>query len=165
MKLRHQMLALLVSLHAILFASGCRVETVIQQGDLREWFISRLGWAVAVSVVLGAGAAKLLCRLPFKAPRLDCNDAARMRFMGWLLVLFLLVMPLVLWYDAWLVQPFGEGNELGAIAVLSVAILHWRMLGLMSGAALVFYLSVAVCTRYLFKHTCNCRYAFFPKLR
>ncbi len=165
MKLRHKTPAMIVSLLAILLTSGCRVEVIIQQGDLREWFISRLGWAVAVSAVLGAGAAKLLCRLPIKAPLMDCNYAARMRFTLWLLVLFLLVTPLALWYDAWLTQPFGEGNELGGAAVLSVVILHWRTLGLMGGAALVFYLSVAVFTRYLYGRTCNCRYAFIPKFR
>lgn len=164
MKSRRNTLATVASL-LIIFTSGCRVEMVIQQGDLKDWFISRLGWAVAVSAVLGAVAARLLCRLPIKAPLLDCIGAARARFTLWLLALFLLATPLILWYDAWLAQPFGEGNELGALAVLSVAILNWRTLGLMAVAALVFSLSVAVFTRYLFGRTCNCKYAFIPKLR
>lgn len=165
MKLRWNRLGTISTLLLMIFASGCRVVDEIERGDLDDWFMSRLLWLPLVSVVLGAVAAKLLCRLPIKAPLLDCNGAAWSRFLTWLLALSLLAVPLVLWADAWLTQPFGEGNLLDAPTVLSVAVLHWRVLGLMALAALAFYLSVAVFTRFVFRGTCSCRYAFLPKLR
>jgi hypothetical protein len=118
-----------LALLAALSAAGCRADVVIQQADLKDWYMSRS------------------------------------RFAAWLLVLVLLVAPLALWLDAWFRQPFGEGNVLDALGVLSIAILNWRTLVLMALAALAFYLAVAVFTRYVFGGTCNCKYAFIPKLR
>ncbi|HEV7904650.1 MAG TPA: hypothetical protein VGO96_12475 [Pyrinomonadaceae bacterium] len=155
----------LSALLMLALTSGCREQIVIQEGDLKEWFLSRTGWLVVVSIVLGALVAKLLCRLQINAPQLDCINAARTRFITWLLALVLVVTPLFLWLDAWFAQPFGEGNVLGSLAVLSVAILNWRTLGLMALVGVVFYLTVAVFTRYFFRHTCNCKYAFIPKFR
>jgi hypothetical protein len=154
-----------LALLAALSAAGCRADVVIQQADLKDWYMSRLFWSVFLSIVLGAVAASLLCRLPIKAPLLDCIGAARSRFATCLLVLVLLVVPLALWLDAWFRQPFGEGNVLDALGVLSVAILSWRTLVLMALSALAFYVSVAVFTRYVFGGTCNCKHAFVPKLR
>lgn len=153
-----------LALLAALCASGCRTEAVIPHGDLKDWYVSRLWWAVGLSVLLGVLAARLLCRLPIKAPMLDCIDAARSRLAAWLLVL-LLALPLALWLDAWFTQPFGEGNILDALAALSVAVLNWRTLGLMALAGLAFYLSTGFFTRVVFKRGCNCKYAFIPKLR
>jgi hypothetical protein len=158
-------LGMALALSAAVCASGCRAEVVIQQGDLKDWYLSRLGWAIILSAVLGVLAARLLCRLPIKAPMLDCIDAARSHFAAWLLLLVLLVVPLALWLDAWYTQPFGEGNILNALAVLSSAVLNWRTLGLMALAGLTFYLSTAFFTRVVFKRGCNCKYAFLPKLR
>ena len=154
-----------VALLVALSAAGCRADVVIQEADLKDWYVSRLLWSVLLSVVLGAGVARLLFRLPIKAPLLDCIGVARSRFTAWLLVLVLLVAPLALWLDAWFTQPFGEGNVLDALGVLSIAILNWRTLVLMGLAALAFYLSVAVFTRYIFGSACNCKFAFIPKLR
>jgi hypothetical protein len=162
---RRNKLGAALALLAALSAAGCRADVIIQQADLKDWYVSRLFWSVFLSIVLGAVAAKLLCRLPIKAPLLDCIGAARSRFTAWLLVLVLLVAPLTLWLDAWFRQPFGEGNVLDALGVLSIAILNWRTLALMGLSALAFYLSVAVFTRYVFGGTCNCKYAFIPKLR
>lgn len=165
MKLRWNKLGIILALLTMISTSGCRTEVVIQQSDLKDWFISRLLCAFVVTVILGAVAAKLLCGLRIKAPRLDCISAARSRFTAWLLVLVLLIAPLILWLDAWFTQPFGEENVLDGLAVLSVAILNWRTLGLMALAGLGFYLAVAVFTRYIFGGTCNCKYAFIPKLQ
>lgn len=158
-------LGAVLALSAALSSAGCRAVVIIQRGDLKDWFMSRLGWYTLLSVILGVVVAKFLCRLPIKAPMLDCIGAARSRFTAWLLALVLLVVPLALWLDAWFTQPFGEGNVLDALAVLSVAVLNWRTLALMAADALAFYLSVALFTRFFFGGTCNCRYAFIPKLR
>jgi hypothetical protein len=155
----------LLALLAALSMSGCQAQVVIQQADLRDWFISRLGWFSLASAVLGAVVARVLCRLPIKAPLLDCIGAARARFLTWLAALALFATPLLLWLDAWLTQPFGEDNQLGGVAVLSAAVLNWRTLGVMALVALVFFLSVALFTRYIFRHTCSCKYAFVPKFR
>lgn len=166
MKLNLNKLWKMSALTMTFFMSGCREQNfIIEQRDLKDWFLSRSGWAVVASVVLGVLVAKLLCRLPINAPFLDCINAARTRFITWLLALVLIVTPLFLWLDAWFAQPFGEGNELGSLAVLSVAILNWRTLGLMALVGIVFYLTVAVFTRYFFRDTCSCRYAFIPKFR
>jgi hypothetical protein len=143
--------------------SGCQLEIVIEQGTLDRWFWSRFGWAMVTSAVLGAVAAKLLCRLPIRAPLMDCIKTARMRFTKWMFLLVLLLTPLFLWFDALMTQPFGEGNELGALNIFFLVTLDWRMLGLMLCVAVVFYLTVGIFTRAIFGRTCNCKYAFIPK--
>lgn len=143
--------------------SGCQEAGVIEVGILKDWFWSRFGWSVLISAVFGVVAAKFYCRLPIKAPMLDCINAARIRFLWWVLILALIITPISLWFDAWLTQPFGQGTELDIWTILSIVILNWRTLGLMFMVALVFYFVVAVCTRYIFARTCSCKYAFLPK--
>lgn len=165
MKFRWNRFGTLLIVLLAMSASGCRAVEGIERGDLDDWFMSRLLWFPVASAALGAVAAKLLCRLPIMAPRLDCNGAARARFLTWLLVFSLFVVPAFLWADAWFTQPFGEDTVLDALTVLSVSVLHWRVLGLMALVALAFYASVLFFTRVVFGRTCNCKHAFLPKLR
>jgi hypothetical protein len=143
--------------------SGCTLQPLYEGGVLRSWFWSRLGWAVLLSVVVGVVVARLLCRLPFRAPLMDCNSAAWARFLWVAALLALVATPLLLWLDAWLTQPFGQDVQLGVWLILSSVILDWRTLGLMLAVAAAFYFTVALCTRVIFARRCNCRYAFFPK--
>jgi hypothetical protein len=142
--------------------SGCELNEVVEEGELSHWFLSRLGWAALISASLGVVAARLLCNLPIRAPFMDCIKAARIRFLKWLICLVLLFTPLLLWFDALMTQPFGEGSELSWAKVIYLVTLDLRTLGLMACVAIVFYLSVAISTRSIFGRTCNCRYAFFP---
>lgn len=166
MKLSRHKVELLLLTCLTLLAPGCNVETPpVETGPFNHWYWSRLGWAAFVSVILGIGVAKLLCRLPIRAPLLDCIKEARSRFAWCVVLLALLVAPLYLWLDAWLSQPFGEDNVLAAWQVVSLVVLDWSTLAFMLVVALVFYFTVAVCTRYVFAPTCSCKFAFIPKAR
>jgi hypothetical protein len=155
-------------LSILLFAaalSGCQLQIVTEESALKAWFWSRFGWATLVTVVLGAVAAKFFCRLPIRAPRLDCIAMARRRFAQWIIVLALVIAPAWFWFDALMTQPFGEGNQLSPLNVFLIVTLDWSTLLLMLVVAAVFYLSVAAFTRAVFRGNCNCRYAFIPKSR
>lgn len=165
MMLRWNKLWTTLALLTMLSTTGCRTEIIIQQSDLKDWFISRVLMFFIASVILGAVAAKLLCRLPIKAPLLDCISTARSHFKVWLLVLALVITPFILWLDAWFTQPFGEESKLDGLTVLSLAILNWRTLGPVAAVAVGFYLAVGIFTRYVFGGTCNCKYAFIRKFR
>jgi hypothetical protein len=143
--------------------SGCQLQVVITKGILTNWFWSRFGWAVLISAILGVLAAVFLCRLPIEAPRMDCINKARRRFMWWAILLVLIFTPLFLWLDAWITQPFGEDLQLEAWMIVPVVILEWRTLAIMLAVAVVFYLMVAIFTRYVFARTCSCKFAFLPK--
>lgn len=153
---------LLIALAALPLV-GCQLQIVITKGLLTNWFWSRLGWAALVSAVLGIVAAKFLCRLPIRAPLLDCINAARTRFLWLALLLVLIATPLFLWLDAWLTQPFRRETELDLWTIISVVILDWRTLAIMFVVAVAFYSMVAIFTRYVFARTCNCKFAFLPK--
>jgi hypothetical protein len=159
---RNKWKTLLIALAALPVA-GCQLQIVITKGLLTNWFWSRLGWAAFVSAILGVVAAKFLCRLPIKAPLLDCINTARTRFLWWALLLVLVVTPLFLWLDAWISQPFRQDTELGLWTIMSIVILDLRTLAIMFVVAGAFYLMVAIFTRYVFSRTCSCKYAFFPK--
>lgn len=163
MKLRRNEWKTLLVMLATLPVSGCQAQVVITKGILKNWFWSRLSWAAVITAVIGVVAAAQLCRLPIKAPRLDCRDEARTRFMWWSLLLVLVLTPLSLWLDALITQPFGQDIELSGWMILSVVILDWRTLAIMFVVASIFYLVVAIFTRYFFARTCNCKYAFLPK--
>ncbi len=164
MNLYRKKLFTFLLLSITLCMSGCQLQEVIEEGVLKNWFWSRFGWSALISAVLGVIAAKVLCRLPIKAPLLDCIVAARIRLAWWTVVLALILTPLLLWGDAVITQPFGEGNVLGAWKVFFLVVLDWHMLALMACVALVFCLAVAVFTRYVFARTCNCKYVLIPKL-
>jgi hypothetical protein len=145
--------------------SGCQLPVVIEEGALTNWFWSRFGWATLVSAAIGAFAAIFLCRLPIRAPLLDCIQAARAHFIRLVLLLGVFVAPLILWLDAVMSQPFGEGNQLSPWSVFLLVTLDWRTLIIMLSVAVTFYLSVALFTRTIFGRTCSCKYAFIPKAR
>ena len=146
-------------------ATACQLQMVIEEGVLQNWFLSRLGWYTLVSALVGVVAAVRLCRLPIRAPLLDCITTARKRFVFWIVVLALLIVPLALWLDAIISQPFGDGNQLGAGSVFFLVTLNWRTLATMAATSFTFYLSVGVFTRAFFGRNCNCKYAFIPKLK
>jgi hypothetical protein len=147
------------------WSSGCQLQIVIEESILQNWFFSRLTWYALVSAIVGVVAANQLCRLPIRAPLLDCITVARKRFILWIVALALLLVPISLWVDALITQPFGEGNQLKPGSVFYLVTLDWRTLTIMAVVALVFYLSVGVFTRGFFGRRCNCKYAFIPKLK
>lgn len=147
------------------WSSGCQLQIVIEESVLQNWFLSRLGWYALVSFLVGVVAANQLCRLPIRAPLLDCITVARKRFVFWIVPLALLLVPFSLWVDALITQPFGEGNQLNPGNVFYLVTLDWRTLAIMAAVVLVFYLSVGVFTRGFFGRRCNCKYAFIPKFK
>jgi hypothetical protein len=153
---------LLIALAALPLTS-CQMQIVVTKGILSNWFWSRLIWALIISAFLGIVAARFLCSLPYKAPLMDCISAARTRFAWLVLLLVFIVTPFFLWVDAWITQPFGQDSDLGFLPILSVAILEWRTLAIMSVVAVMFYLAVAIFTRYIYERTCCCKHAFLPK--
>ncbi len=165
MKSKHKRVGSCVIFLMTVSASGCQLPVIIEEGALTTWFWARFGWATLASIVIGAFAAVFLCRLPIRAPLLDCIDAARAHFIRLLLLLALFIAPLVLWLDAVMSQPFGEGNQLGPWSVFLLVTLDWRTLIIMLSVALAFFLSVAFFTRTVFGRTCSCRSAFIPKAR
>lgn len=156
-------LRLLSILSIVAFFSGCQSPIVIEQSTLSTWFWRQLLLVVSVTFVLGVVAARSFCRLPIRAPRLDCIRAARRRFAQWGVVLALFITPAWLWFYAVMTQPFGEGNQLSPVGVFLLVTLDWRTVVLMLVVAVVFFLTVGLFTRVIFGATCNCRYAFIPK--
>lgn len=146
-------------------SASCQLPIVIEEGALTNWFWSRFGWAMLLSAAIGAFAAIFLCRLPIRAPLLDCIQVARTHFIRFLLLLGFLIAPLLLWLDAFLTQPFGEGNQLSSWGVFLLVTLDWRTLIIMLSVSLTFCLSVALFTRTILGRTCSCKYAFIPKAR
>ena len=146
-------------------AAGCQLQIVIEEGVLQNWFLSRLGWYALVSALVGVVAALQLCRLPIRAPLLDCITSARRRFVLWIVVLALFIVPLALWLDAIISQPFGDGNQLGGANIFFLVTLDWRTLANMAASGFTFYLSVGLFTRLFFGRNCSCKYAFIPKLK
>jgi hypothetical protein len=164
-KFNHKRVGWLLTSLLTVVASGCQLQVVIEEGVLNNWFWSRFGWATLVTIVVGAAAAWRFCRLPIRAPLLDCIRTARLHFIRWIVVIVLLLTPLLLWFDAVMTQPFGEGSQLTASNVFFLVTLDRRMLLIMGCVALTFYLSVAFFTRVALGRTCNCKYAFLPKSR
>lgn len=165
MKANHKRAGWLLTFLMTAAVSGCQVQVVIEEGVLNNWFWSRFGWASLVTIVVGAVAAWIFCRLPIRAPLLDCIRTARLHFIRWIVVIALLLTPLLLWFDALMTQPFGEGSQLSASNVFFLVTLDRRMLVIMGCVALTFYLSVAFFTRVVLGRTCNCKSAFLPTSR
>lgn len=142
--------------------AGCASDLVVEEGALQEWFWSRLGWYLVVSVILGIAVSFRLCRMPIRAPLLDCIRAARLRFIQWESLLAVLT-PLFLSLDAYFTQPFGEGIRLTGSGVFFLVTMDWRTLRAMFVVALAFYATVGIFTRFFLGRTCNCKSAFIPK--
>jgi hypothetical protein len=164
-KSNHKRVGWLLTFLLTAAVSGCQLQVVIEEGVLNTWFWSRFGWAILVTIVVGAAAAWRFCRLPIRAPLLDCIRTARLHFIRWIVVIALFLTPLLLWFDALMTQPFGEGTQLSALNVFFLVTLERRMLVIMGCVALTFYFSVAFFSRVVFGRTCNCKYAFLPKSR
>lgn len=168
MQINKRMVLIMILILAVGFLSACDSQAIaesIPRKAFRQWFYEQLWWITIGTIILGIVVSIIIRRFDVKAPATHTNRLARFVFAA-VLGFILLAIPLVLWTQAYLSQPFGRPLLWTDYFPLIVKDTYTILIMIFS--VIVFYLVVMLSTRVIFGIigiSCDCKYAFLPKFK